>query len=717
MTVFRILMLFVITIEIGILTYAFAKKERYSNTVNLFIIYGIVNVVWFITVLISTSPMINQYNAIHLLKFKAFFWNTPTLLYLYFILSLTKTNLKKTLYFITITEITLYIYTIFSNDVIIGIYIKNGLYYHHSTTLSKIIPSLNLIPMLITYFVLIKKYNKNIAHTKSYLILFYLSFAMLLTIPVAHLIPRYWNIPIIFILPFWSFTNSIITFIVVKKLFLSIDYEEFTNELFSNIHDAVLITDKEERIIVTNKIANNIIPEIIKMDLLLMTPCEIFENYDCKKNYKNKIFKFKNSEHEVMISQSIMSNKIPDFNSIIVIKDLSSEKLLQEELIKAQKLQSISVFVGGIAHDFGNILTAILGNTTYMKIKLENHDPEILTILKDNEEIILQAKTLTSQLLEYTKTNKKQDKKLIDAASIIKSSISLALSGTNILVETNIESNLNHIIGNKVQLEQVFNNILINAKQAIKENGKISISIKNIIIENQYIQFIEPGKYLEIIIKDNGHGIAKDKLHKIFTPYFTTKASGNGLGLAVVSSIIHNHNGYIGVESELNKGTVFTIYLPAKENKQVDKENETFTRLKTNPDLPKKEISGKNRNNKVLIMDDEEMILKISEKILKHLNYKTVTAKNGNEVLSYLENNTNDYISTYILDLTIPGGMGGRELAPKIKELYPDCRIIVSSGYSNKDEIINYKNYSFDNKLIKPYTIDDLKSVLENKNE
>ncbi len=720
MMVFRTLMLFIIVMEIGIITYAFAKKGKHSKTVNLFILYGTSNVLWFITQLVSVSPMINSNNILAILKFKALFWNLPTLLYLYFILSLTKTNIKKTVFIFTLMELSFCIYTIFTDDVITGFYIKNGIFHHNQTLLSKIIPSLNLIPMLTTYFVLIKKYNKKIANTKPYLILFYLSFGMLLTIPIAHLGPKLLHIELGFFLPFWSFINSFITFIVVKKLFLSIDYEEFTNELFNNIQDAVLITNKENKIIITNRIADKIILETVKVDLYLMTPEEIFENYDSQKNYKNKIFKFKNSENEVMISQSIMSNKISNFNSIIVIKDLSNERLLKEELIKAQKLQSISVFIGGIAHDFGNILTAILGNTTYLKIKINKQDSEISTILNDTENIILQAKSLTNQLLDYTKTTKEEKKKAINVASVIKSSISMALSGTNILIDQKINDNLNHVFGNKIKLEQVFNNLLINAKQAIKKDGKISIFAKNIVIENKYIEFIKPGKYIEIIIKDNGCGIPKEKLHKIFTPYFTTKASGNGLGLAIVSSIIKNHNGYISVESEINKGTIFTIYLPTvKINKETKEEEDIFKRLKTNPDLPKKEnATEKNPNNKILIMDDEEMILKISEKLLKYLKYDVITAKNGEEVLNYLENHANECIPIYILDLTIPGGMGGKELAPKIKELYPNSKIIVSSGYANKDEVVNYKNHSFDNKLTKPYTIEDLKKVLkESKNE
>jgi len=712
MVIFRILMLVIITMEISIITYAFAKKGKYSKTVNLFILYGVTNVSWFVVQVISTSPLINSENALAVLKLKAFFWNIPTLFYLFFILSLTKINIKKFLYPFIILELVAFIYTIMTNNVLVKIIETEGIFIAETTILGKIIPSLNIVPMLIIYFVLIKKYNKNIPYTKSYFTLFYLSFAMLLTIPVTHLIPG--KLSINFIIPIWSFINSFVTFLVVKKLFLSIDYEEFTNELFRNIHDAVLITDQNNRIIVINQLANKIISERIGINLFLVEVSDIFENYDYNTVYKNKIFKLKNTEQEVMLSQSIMSNKISNFNSIIIIKDLQSEKLLQEELIKTQKLQSISVFIGGIAHDFGNILTAILGNTTYLKIKLGTDDSEVSTILKDNEKIILQAKHLTRQLLEYTKTDKSRNKKNIEISAIINSSVSLALSGSSISVKVDIAPNLENILGDKIQLEQVFNNLLINAKQAVKENGKITIKVKRILIENQYIQFIEPGKYLEIIIKDNGSGIEKNKLHKIFTPYFTTKSSGNGLGLAIVSSIIKNHGGYISVTSEINKGTTFTIYLPAT-SPPIKQDKET---INTNIKKSQKEFFYNHENKKILIMDDEEMILKIAEKLLKLLKYEVILAKNGDEVLKYINNNPNEQISIYILDLTIPGGMGGKELAPKIKAISPNSKIVVSSGYSNKDEVVNYKDYSFDDKLVKPYTIEDLKSILrESKDE
>jgi CheY-like chemotaxis protein len=238
------------------------------------------------------------------------------------------------------------------------------------------------------------------------------------------------------------------------------------------------------------------------------------------------------------------------------------------------------------------------------------------------------------------------------------------------------------------------------------EGGLIKIQACNVDLETERRKITLPlqaGKYIKISVEDQGIGIPKEHLSKIFDPYFTTKQKGSGLGLATTYSVIKNHNGLITVKSELRIGTTFAIYLPATDKK--------IEKIEIKKD--EKIISGK---GKVLVMDDEMILLEFVSEMLKHIGYESESAQNGAEAIELYKNAKENGrpFDVVIMDLTIPGGMGGKEAIKRLKEIDPSIKAIVSSGYSNDPVMANYRDYGFVGVLPKPYRLDDLVEVLKN---
>ncbi len=383
---------------------------------------------------------------------------------------------------------------------------------------------------------------------------------------------------------------------------------------------------------------------------------------------------------------------------VVVIKDITESRKLEEELRKANKLESLGVLAGGIAHDFNNLLAGILGN-----VSLEKHltDPgqKRYTRLENIEKATLRARDLTQQLLTFSRGGAPV-KKTASIGQVVMDSASFVLRGSNVRCEFIIPDRVWPVEVDEGQMNQVFNNLIINADQAMPGGGDITIRIENLPTAPQEIMTIKEGRYVKISVRDRGMGIPGEHLEKIFDPYFTTKQRGSGLGLAIVYSIIKNHGGYIRVESTLGAGTTFHVYLPASEAEL--------------PAAGREENTSLAGSGKILVMDDEEILRDVAIEILNHLGYSVVACNDGAEAVAlYCEAMTSqEHFAAVILDLTVPGGMGGKETVEKLLEIDNKVICVVSSGYCNDPILAHYREYGFRGVVEKPYNMETLGNIL-----
>jgi len=379
-----------------------------------------------------------------------------------------------------------------------------------------------------------------------------------------------------------------------------------------------------------------------------------------------------------------------------LLKEITERKRLEEELLRVQKLESVGILAGGIAHDFNNILTTILGNVSLAKDQV-TPDDKIFDLLKEAETASARAQTLTRQLLIFAKGGSPV-KETASIKNSLKESSLFVLRGSKSGCEFSIAEDLWPVEVDVGQISQVINNIVINANQAMPEGGIIQVAAENLIIEDGYGLQVKPGRYIKISITDQGVGIAENHLLNIFDPYFTTKQEGNGLGLATTYSIIKKHAGHITVESQLGVGTTFHIYLPASEKAVLEKEKVKL-------------IKGQGR---ILVMDDEAPLRKMVGRMLKNLGYKSEFAKDGAEAIRMFKEikEAEKPYDAVILDLTVPGGMGGKEAIKKLLEIDPEVKAIVSSGYSDDPVLANFQEYGFKDMMPKPFESLSLGKVL-----
>jgi len=381
-----------------------------------------------------------------------------------------------------------------------------------------------------------------------------------------------------------------------------------------------------------------------------------------------------------------------------IIVDISERKKTERELLKIQKLESLGTLAGGIAHDFNNILTAIIGNISLAKMSVKPGD-KVSKLLTEAERASLRAKDLTQQLLTFSKGGAPV-KKTAFIADLVKESIDFALSGSNVEAEFSIPDDLWPVEVDEGQISQVIGNLTINAVEAMPEGGLIKVHAENITLDAEGIPPLKEERYIEIFIKDQGIGIPEEHLSKIFDPYFTTKQKGNGLGLMTAYSIIKNHDGYITAESKIGFGTILYIYLPASK-KQI-------SRKKREEEKP---ISGK---GKVLVMDDEEIVRDVLGKMLKYIGYEVDFAKDGAEAIELYKKTreSGKPFDAVILDLTVPGGIGGKEAIKKLLEIDPEVKAIISSGYSSDPIMSKFREYGFSGFVAKPCILKELSKVL-----
>ncbi len=372
-------------------------------------------------------------------------------------------------------------------------------------------------------------------------------------------------------------------------------------------------------------------------------------------------------------------------------RDISRRKRAEEELLKTQKLESLGILAGGIAHDFNNLLTMILGNISLARMRMKTEDP-VVKLLEDAEKASFHAKDLTQQLLTFARGGAPV-KNAVSVERVIRDSAAFALRGSNSRSDFSFAEDLWPVEIDEGQMVQVFNNILINACQAMPGGGSIRITAENAAPGPADGTPPGAGRYVKISIEDQGTGIAEEHLRKIFDPYFTTKQQGSGLGLAITHSIIKNHDGRITVTSTLGRGTTFVLYLPASAKQQAGK-----------APGEKECLAGSGR---VLIMDDEEVVRDIMGEILRNLGYEVAFAPDGAAAIAQYQAAlaSSRRFDVVIMDLTVPGGMGGKETVQRLREIDPRVKAIASSGYSHDPVMAGFREYGFSAAIAKPFNV------------
>ncbi len=384
-----------------------------------------------------------------------------------------------------------------------------------------------------------------------------------------------------------------------------------------------------------------------------------------------------------------------------LIENVTERLQTEKELMKIQKLESTGILAGGLAHDFNNILTAILGNIN-LSLFDQKLTQETRKLLGAAEAASLRAKALTQQLLTFAKGGE-PIKESTSLAEVIKDSATFVLHGGNVSCSCILPDNLWYALVDRGQISQVIQNIVINSRHAMPNGGRVEIVCSNVLPAEDPFALLDPGsKYVQIRIKDTGIGIPAPLLDKIFDPYFSTKQEGSGLGLAITLSIINKHHGYILVNSEQGKGTEFTIYLPAAD---VPPEQSKETQ----------QMAALGRPLRVLVMDDEETVREVLKAMLEILGHQVFLTSNGSEALSLYQQHFDSSapFDLVIVDLTIPGGTGGKETMAELQKIDKQVRVIVSSGYSNDPVMASHQQYGFAAAVVKPFVLSELAKAVE----
>lgn len=379
-------------------------------------------------------------------------------------------------------------------------------------------------------------------------------------------------------------------------------------------------------------------------------------------------------------------------------RDITDQKRLQGEILRAQKLESVGTLAGGIAHDFNNILVAILGNLSLARNILPSSE-RALSLIAEAEKASLRARDLARQLLTFARGGASV-RKTVRLGRAIADAARMALSGSRCSGDIQAAGDLWAVEADEGQIAQAVNNLVINAAQAMAGGGVVTVRAENARLPAGLVSGLPEGEYILISVRDRGIGIPDEHVSRIFDPYFTTKQDGSGLGLAIVYSIVVGHGGAITVESKPGEGSVFRVYLPAR------------------PGAPVAEAAGGSAprgRGRVLLMDDDETVAAVTAQMLAHLGYRAETAKDGEAMLSAYgrAQEARDPFAAVILDLTVPGGgMGGKEAIGRLKRLDPQAKVIVASGYSSDPVMAGFAQFGFAGAIAKPYDLAELGGAL-----
>jgi two-component system, cell cycle sensor histidine kinase and response regulator CckA len=402
------------------------------------------------------------------------------------------------------------------------------------------------------------------------------------------------------------------------------------------------------------------------------------------------------SLRHVLLNIRLVHNRI-----VYIFTDITKRESMQGELLKAQKLESLGILAGGIAHDFNNILTGILGNLSFATLLLDSSHPARKPVAHA-EKASLRAAELAHQLLTFAKGGQPV-KKAVSVRNLVDECVSLIVPGSQVATVVDVPVCLQAIAADEGQINQAFNNVIINAVQAMPEGGVLTVKAENAHLAAGNSASLPEGNYVRITFSDEGCGICHEEQQRIFDPYFTTKAGGTGLGLASVHSIVRKHNGKIEVESAVGKGTSFTFYLPsaAEEATEAEKPAEASAAAAAS-------------KGSVLVMDDEETIRTLTTSFLDYLGYSVTSCGSGDEAVRLYREaaEAGAPFCAAIMDLTVPAGMGGKEAAKEILATHPGAKLIVSSGYSNDPVMSQYADYGFRAAIVKPYRCAEIQQAL-----
>ena len=490
------------------------------------------------------------------------------------------------------------------------------------------------------------------------------------------------------------------------------DSQELFSMFMDNINGAIYLRDLEGKYLFANKYAEKYlfgtkwegktIHDIFNPDEIHLVEQENEIILQQKMIDKEDYITYKNGKKRTVHSIKFRIDR-PDKDPLIggIALDITDQKVLEEEIMKIQKLESLGILAGGIAHDFNNILTSILGNLSLLKYDI-NPDSEQFDSLNEVEKATFRAKDLTNQLLTFSKGGA-PIKEAADLKELIQESVNFVLRGSKVKCVFDLAENLSAVEIDRGQINQVINNIVINADQAMPAGGELMVKAVNYIRDDHSNLPLLPGNYIELSFQDTGLGIPIKLQSKIFDPFFTTKIKGTGLGLATSFSIIKRHGGLLTFTSISNEGTTFFVYLPSSVMQSTEP-----PKILTPLQVP--------HHYRILVMDDEETVLKTISMMLKKLKCNSFLTRDGIEAISVVgeEFAVGRGFDAVILDLTIPGGIGGLETLRKIRELDPTIFAIVSSGYSTDPVMANYQKHGFDYAIPKPFTVEDLRIAIEN---
>jgi PAS domain S-box-containing protein len=488
----------------------------------------------------------------------------------------------------------------------------------------------------------------------------------------------------------------------------------------SSIGDGVISTDTEGRIVLANKIALSL-TGWTSWDILGQPVSRVFRIEDSgnRNGFRDPVIgvldsgRIYSSTRNVLLADRSGEKRRVAYSvapirgdrdqrvigAVLVFRDVTAQAIMEMEAQKSAKLESLGILAGGIAHDFNNIMTAILGNLSLARMHVSPGE-KVYDKLVDAEKATLYARGLTRQLLTFSKGGD-PIKTVTSVTEFLKDTVNFAMAGSKALCQVHLADGLWSADIDVTQINQVIHNLVINANQAMPEGGTITISTYNLKIAGpREHPPLEPGRYVVISVRDEGVGIHEELRDKIFDPYFTTKEKGSGLGLSTSYSVMKNHGGHIEVFSQPGKGTEFRLFLPAA--------GETAS-LET--DQEETVVKGHGR---ILIMDDEEGILEVASEALNLLGYRVETARDGQQAIDIYEKalTAGQRFDAVVMDLTIPGGVGGLEVIKHLRKIDPDVRAVVSSGYSQDPIMADYKTFGFNDVLPKPYKLEELSQVL-----
>ncbi len=482
-------------------------------------------------------------------------------------------------------------------------------------------------------------------------------------------------------------------------------------ETFNSISDMVIMLNRDFRIIKANSAAARFLrtgkEELINQKCYMVSHHDHCQpvNCPCRTTFdtgKPALQEFYEPRFECFLevtTSPILNSAGEVVAAVHITKDISWRKKMEEEMMRTQKLESLSVLAGGIAHDFNNMLTVIVSSVTLAKM-YAGDNAIVNSKLLEAEKEIMHARELTNQLLTFARGGAPV-RKLSSFRELLRDTVKFSIKGSQLKCEPVIPADLWPAEIDRVQISQVISNLVINARQAMPGGGLLKVYAANEIVNEGTELLLNPGRYVRITVEDSGTGIAPEHLSRIFDPFFSTKAGGSGLGLSISYSIVRKHNGCINVKSRGAAGSIFDVYLPASAETCV-----------MEPALAPVELKGTGR---VLLMDDDEKLLKNVSEMLSALGYEVETARNGEEAIILYKRSLalSRFFDAAVMDMTVIGGMGGRACLEEIIKLGPLVKCIVMSGYSDDPVLAEYRKYGFREALSKPFSIDELHRTLQ----